>query len=434
MIQFNKYCMYRREHFGGLMCNGNAFIFFITENALEKMEKGEIDEELRQYLINIDMLPGKKNPVDASNIQLRQFEFDDEYTYLSAPITAGIEVTHACNMNCPHCAFAGGHKYPDELTTEEIMRLYDEWADMKVFKVIISGGEPFMREDMIDILNYGDEVGLQQFVLTNASLITEENLPEIPKSIKYGVSLDGFEENHDRIRGKGSFKKTMQVLEAFLEEGRKFGINFTLSQINKGDAENLISYWLNRGVKMSLDPVLPFGRSSEHRKELWLTEEDAQDFVRIRQLKIRRVKTRDREIYGGPHPLHVDDMAELFHRAFLACEGARTDVWVRFDGNVYPCANTAALEEFCMGNLRDATFKEIWETGEGGTEFRRIIKDSFTNCSTCDVEDVCNFRCAALSYSMYGDFCVCGASDFIRKVLRIAKKMKITDPIFVEGN
>lgn len=432
MIQLNKYCTYRREHFGGLMVNANAFVFFINGRALESLEKGQTDETLRQYLVNIDMLPGEKKPLETSDIQLENFEFDEDCLYLSAPITAGIEVTHACNMNCSHCAFSGGTRAPNEMSTEEIMELFEEWADMRVFKVILSGGEPFLREDLPDILNYGDELGLQQYVLTNASLITEEKLKQIPKSVRYGVSLDGFEMNHDKIRGEGSFRKTMHVLEMLLREGRKFAVNFTLSQINKEDAEGLMRYWLDRGVKMSLDPVLPFGRSSDQREKLWLTAEDAELFVRIRQLKIQRIKAQDRKKYGGPHPLHVDDMAELFHRAFLSCEGARTDVWVRFDGNVYPCADTAALGEFCMGNLREKSFGKIWVESETGKRFRFITKDSFTGCKMCDLSDVCNFRCAALSYSMHGDFSVCGSSDFIKQVLRIAKDMRITDPIFIE--
>ena len=416
------------------MTNADALIFFINEKTLQSIEKGDIDEPLMQYLTNVGMIPGEKKSMDYTPFQLKAFEFDDECTHLSAPLTAGIEITHACNLNCPHCLFAGGKKYPDELTTEEIKALYDEWADMKVFKVNISGGEPFMREDIVEILNYGDEVGLQQYVVTNATLITEDNFQLIPRSIKYGVSLDGFEENHDKIRGKGSFARTTKVIEMFLREGIKFGINFTLSQMNKEDAERLMAYWLNKGVKMSLDPVLPFGRSFDHQKQLYLRKEDADDFIRIREFKIHHVKSQNRETYGGPHPLHVDDMAELFHRAFLACEGARTDVWIRFDGNVYPCADIAALEKFCMGNLRDASFKEIWDNGKGGTAFRQIMKDSFSKCKTCDVEDVCNFRCAALSYSMFNDFCVCGASDFIKEVLRIAQKKKITDSIFSEEN
>ncbi|MBU7036336.1 MAG: radical SAM protein [Theionarchaea archaeon] len=434
MIEFNKYCACRREHFGGLMINADASMFFINEKTLQRIEKGDIDDPLMQYLTNAGMIPGEKKSMDYTPFQLKAFEFDDGCTHLSAPITACIEVTHACNLNCPHCLFAAGKKHPDELTTEEIKALYDEWADMKVFKVNISGGEPFMREDIVEILNYGDEVGLQQYVVTNATLVTEDDFQVLPRSVRYGVSLDGFEESHDKIRGKGSFARTTEVLEMFLREETKFGINFTLSQINKGEAERLMAHWLNRGIKVSLNPVLPFGRSSEHQKQLWLRKEDAHDFIRIRELKIRRVKSRDRKLYGGPHPLHVDDMPELFQKAFLACEGSRTDVWVRFDGNVYPCADTAALEEFCMGNLRDTSFKEIWENGKGGTAFRQITKDSFSECKTCDVEDVCNFRCAALSHSMFNDFCVCGASDFIKEVLRIARKKKITDRIFFEGN
>ncbi|MBU7041533.1 MAG: radical SAM protein [Theionarchaea archaeon] len=416
------------------MINADASIFFINEETLQSIEKGDTDEPLMQYLTNVGMIPGEKKSMDCTPFQLKAFEFDGECTHLSAPITTCIEVTHACNLNCPHCLFAAGKKHPDELTTEEIKALYDEWADMKVFKVNISGGEPFMREDIVEILNYGNEVGLQQYVITNATLITEDIFQLIPRNIKFGVSLDGFQETHDRIRGKGSFARTAEVVEMFLREGTKFGINVTMCQINKGEAERLMTHWLDRGIKVSLSPVLPFGRSSEHQKQLWLRKEDADDFIRMRELKIRRVKSRDRNLYGGPHPLHVDDMPELFQRAFLACEGARTDVWVRFDGNVYPCADTAALEEFCMGNLRDESFKEIWENGRGGTAFRQITKDSFSECKTCDVEDVCNFRCAALSYSMFNDFCVCGASDFIKEVLRIARKKKITDHIFSEGN
>jgi radical SAM protein with 4Fe4S-binding SPASM domain len=413
------------------MKNDKSELFFINEQTLENLENEDIDDDLMQYLINTGMIPGEKKPVDASQFQLEYFEFDPDCTHLSAPIVAGIEVTHACNLNCLHCSVKGGERLPNELTTGQIMRLYDEWADMRVFKVTVSGGEPLLREDILEILAYGDELNLRQFLLNNGSLMTEEIADQIPQSVRFGISIDGHEKTHDSIRGRGAYRKAAQAIELLKRKGRRVGIDITMSKINVDEVADVTLHWLQRGVRVTLNPAEPFGRGCEH-KEILLTEEDAEQFIEARKLKIQWYKTLNREKYGGSHPLSVDDLGELFHRAFLSCQGAKLDTWVRYDGNVYPCASTSALGAFCMGNLRDTSFREMWEKSENAEKFRSIKKDSFSNCSTCNVTDVCNFRCPPLSHVLHGDFTVCGSSKFMKRVLKIAKEQRLTDIIYRE--
>jgi MoaA/NifB/PqqE/SkfB family radical SAM enzyme len=93
---------------------------------------------------------------------------------LSAPVNVTWEVTFKCNLSCVHCLSDSGPKRQGELTTEECLRVIDDLSDLKVFQFNIGGGEPFMRPDFLDIMDYAHEKGMVTCISTNGTLIDEE--------------------------------------------------------------------------------------------------------------------------------------------------------------------------------------------------------------------------------------------------------------------
>lgn len=124
------------------------------------------------------------------------------------------EITNTCNYYCSYCIFSSeAKKYEDELTTDEVKRTIKDLKENNFTYIKFTGGEPFTRKDMTEILKYASELGFDMDISTNASLITDEIAKEL-KNIKFPmvhVSLDGHDkETHEYVRGKNTFERTLK--------------------------------------------------------------------------------------------------------------------------------------------------------------------------------------------------------------------------------
>ncbi len=180
------------------------------------------------------------------------------------------ELTQACNLSCIHCrADSKPNRHPDELTTKEgknllkNIRKFDEEQ-----LVVLSGGDPMMREDTLNLIEYGTDIGLK---ITMTPSGTSSLTPEIIKDLKnYGLrrmalSIDGAtEESHDRFRQqKGSFNQTIKAAKKVKDIGLPLQINTTICKETVQDIKKI------RKLVSELDPVLwsvfflvPIGRGS----------------------------------------------------------------------------------------------------------------------------------------------------------------------------
>src|ERR1700744_4834563 len=127
---------------------------------------------------------------------------------LDAPICLTWELTYACNLACVHCLSSSGGRDPRELTTEECRRVVDELQRMQVFYVNIGGGEPTVRRDFWELLEYATTHDVGVKFSTNGSRITTERARTLAANnyVDVQVSLDGASATvNDAVRGAGSY-------------------------------------------------------------------------------------------------------------------------------------------------------------------------------------------------------------------------------------
>src|SRR5450432_3407097 len=141
----------------------------------------------------------------------RVVEHRDVRGAFGAPLVCHLGVTLACNFACNHCYSSSGRRAKDELTLNEIQTLIDQLALAGCVKLVLGGGEPFLRKELAEIVAYADSRGVDCFVHTNASLVRREVLEQLAQSppAALAVSLDGPDAgSNDLIRGEGAFDKT----------------------------------------------------------------------------------------------------------------------------------------------------------------------------------------------------------------------------------
>ena len=312
---------------------------------------------------------------------------------LSAPVNVTWEVTYACNLRCIHCLSDSGPKRKGELSTEECFQVIDALAAMKVFQFNIGGGEPFIRDDFIDLLGYSHKKGLVTCVSTNGTVLDNSIAKRLSamNMLYLQVSLDGAdEETNDRIRGKGTYKKVLNAIEALTANKVKFSINTVLTRTNFEQLETLRDMAGEYGAELRVSRFRPSGRGKSSKADLGPTTEQLEYFAEWLE-KHDLVKT------GDSFFCLTSDHRR--HKGLDMCGAAKMTCCVSPNGNVYPCA---FLQEqpFVSGNVREESFKDIWDNSPVLNQFRNI---NVKSCVDCYRFDVCRGGCPAMAYHTYND-------------------------------
>ena len=324
------------------------------------------------------------------------------------------ELTRGCNLACIHCrASAERGRYPGELSTEECLRVMDEIASFSKPVIILTGGEPLLRPDIVDLARYGSGKGFRMVMATNGTLITEEIVKEMKASgiQRISVSLDGPNaEFHDAFRKvKGAFEGSLRGIEMAKKLGLEFQINTTITQGNLHLIAEIMHLAVALGaVAHHIFLLVPTGRG----KELKDQEITALDYEKILhwfydqrdnvplQLKAtcaphyyrilrQRAKKEGKKITPKEHGL--DAMTR-------GCLGGISFCFISHVGQVQPCGY---LEVNC-GNVREKPFRDIWNSSEVFQKLRDI--DSYQGkCGRCEFRKVCG-GCRARAYETSGDF------------------------------
>lgn len=344
----------------------------------------------------------------------------------ASPFLVVWNYTNACNLKCLHCYQSAGAALTSELTTEEAKHVIDEFLDSGVVAVAFSGGEPLLRGDLLEVASRGKEGGLFVSVATNGTLLTREKCRGMRGIIDYvEVSLDGFEETHDRFRGiPGIWKRTCEGIRNAVEEGLDTCVAITATHWNLREIPPLIDFVREElGVRrVMVFNYVPVGRGKE------IVEEDLSPEERwelLHHLYERMVSTgffclstapqlsvvslqmveEGRGEGLGPVPTHFASQGTLKALRgrtrsladFLGgCGAGRLYCGLQPDGEVLPCV----FMPIPLGNLREKRLKEIWESSEVLWKLRD--RDGLQGCGSCQYRYVCG-GCRARAYGYFGD-------------------------------
>src|ERR1700712_2180633 len=171
-----------------------------------------------------------RTPAPASADTPKPGRLVDLFEYgLDSPICLTWELTYACNLSCSHCLSSSGRRDPRELTTEEAKGVIDEFERMQVFYVNIGGGEPTIRPDFWELVDYASEHHVGVKFSTNGVKISPEIAQRLVNSdyVDVQISLDGATADvNDHVRGPGSYDTAMRAMQNLFDAGFE---NFKIS-------------------------------------------------------------------------------------------------------------------------------------------------------------------------------------------------------------
>jgi len=319
-------------------------------------------------------------------------------------------ITRACNLRCVHCYNDSGNgRAEDELSTKEAKQVLEDLAEFGVPSVLFSGGEPLLRKDLFELMDYARRLRLRTVISTNGTVITEDVARDMQGvGVSYvGISLDGVGVMNDRFRGvEGAFDKAVEGIRNCQSAGVRIGLRLTLTQRNIEDLEALFGFFARENIERAcFYHLVASGRGGNISNED-LTHAQTRRAVEMILAKTKGFKESGRRTDILTVDNHVDGVFVFLKLAEEAPQRAASAwkllTWngggmyssgvgigcIDFHGKVHP---DQFWWHYDLGDVRERPFSRIWmDTSEpllrGLKDRRRHIKG---RCRLCRFFDAC---------------------------------------------
>ncbi len=311
---------------------------------------------------------------------------------LDAPICLTWELTYACNLACVHCLSSSGRRDPGELSTEECKAVIDEFERMQIFYVNIGGGEPTIRADFWELVEYATDHHVGVKFSTNGSRITEPVADRLAGSdyVDVQISLDGATaEVNDEVRGAGSYDTAVTAMERLARAGFVgFKLSVVVTRQNVGQLDEFKALADRYGAQLRLTRLRPSGRGADVWDELHPTAPQ-------QRALFEWLLAHGEDVLTGDSFFHLAGYGESLPGLNL-CGAGRVVCLVDPVGDVYACP-FAIHDQFLAGNVRSpGGFTQVWRYSDLFTELRR--PQSAGACGSCGHYDSCRGGCMAAKF------------------------------------
>ena len=314
-------------------------------------------------------------------------------------------LTERCNLHCRHCYQRVVVPEMDcaEIcqAIDDIKSTFDSWVTEHKMAVSPSfhftGGEPLLRNDLMDILEYVRDYGYATALMSNGTLITDDAARQLRQvQVKeVQVSIDGLEAVHDAIRGRGSFQRALRGIEKLLAQGIDTSINFTLSRLNIGEVDGLVRLAEERGIgSVTFSRLVSCGRGSALGSEMLTPPELAAFYSRV-----PGYQAGSKVVFASRDPLLTvagltDEVADV-EFPVGGCAAGVFGITIAADGSIMPCRRM----DLSIGNIRESSLREVWADSPVLWSLRN--RDEYDgSCRSCYYWPVCRgCRAIALAFA-----------------------------------
>ena len=331
--------------------------------------------------------------------------------YSPYPLLVDVCVTNRCNLSCSYCSAETGPfaSKKGEMSVEKLDSIFRELNLMGVPRVGVTGGEPFIRDDILDILKAFDKYLFAKVLNTNGNLITDSVAKELSKLHldRICVTVDGScSKVHDSQRGKGSFKKAIEGIKNLQRYNLPVSTLFTLGRHNVDDLINTIRLNDMLRIKyMSVMIICPTGRANDGSiladKKHWypvfldLTERLSRGEFKV---KFKIVPPNESDVFWTHYfPLafynRLDLLESVWHQSLnfnsnkkreISCQAGVRACSINHKGDVYGCDLMNGIDELVAGNVKEKSFYEIWHNSSIFHKLRNITFDDISGkCAGC---------------------------------------------------
>jgi MoaA/NifB/PqqE/SkfB family radical SAM enzyme len=308
---------------------------------------------------------------------------------LLAPEHVYFSLTNRCNLQCKMCdIYKSFGRKEDELTTFQIKDIICQIKDMGIKHLIFSGGEPLLRDDLIEIIEFATAKGISSVDIISNGTLFEDNI--IQDLIQAGlnhitVSLDGIGEVNDQIRGKGVFEKAVANIdrinyykEKYRSKSPTVGINFTIMDNNIDEIIPVIKFARDKGCNILVLQPLLFNNTKmfeKKRNSLWPKEKNISKLREVLE-EVKKLKYNLNDFFVYTDTSILDALPRYFKGKRMPphfkCYEAIKRIVITCDGKVWSCVGI-------YGDLKQEKLEEIWFSKEA-YKIRQKVKECRQHC------------------------------------------------------
>lgn len=304
------------------------------------------------------------------------------------PFQVTIELLNNCNFRCVHC-YLPNHMSAG-ISYDKICDVFRQLRDLGTFRVNLTGGELFVRSDILEIVREARRLGFSVSLLSNASLITDEIAKQLSELHINTFSTTVFSLNkeiNDKITSvDDSLEKVLSGVKSLLKFHVPVQIKTPLMEINKFAYRDLKPYCKEIGASYQASPIiLPKSDGDMTPTQYRISESDLEIIMEELDESINLLNKKDEG---------------------LPCPSIRNTMSIDCYGDVFPCNSFY----FKVGNIYERTIFDIWNFSEGYKVLNAIHNRDLPKCQKCDLKQFCE-RCPGKALLEDGDLCGCSSLD-----------------------
>lgn len=339
---------------------------------------------------------------------------------MRSPRTVRLEISSKCNLRCLYCYYFDNHAVDyTNLPTEQWLQFFVELGSMAVMDVSLGGGEPFLRPDLIDLIEGIIQNKMRFSILSNGTLINDHIAEYIAGTRRCNyvqVSVDGASPKvHDSCRGKGSFVKAIEGIKTLQRHDVPVVVRVTLHHHNVHDIANVASFLLDElGLSVfSTNSAGYLGACRKNAGEVLLTNADKQvamsDLLILSQKYPGRITALAGPLFEAKYWREMEVARLNNDPAFpkgghlTACGCPFGEISVRADGMIIPCT---MLAHMVLGRINSDSLQDVWLNNPELNRLRmrqNIPLNEFDFCRDCDYMPYCTGNCPGAAFTLTGD-------------------------------
>lgn len=383
------------------------------------MNKRNSEQIVEKYLLKV-FGPDNKPQNALSNFSNQVLsKITCNLNYLHAhPLVVQWGIASECNLRCIHCFYAEkqiNYDKSNDLSTQQALKLIDDFDEMNIYSINLTGGEIFTRKDIFEIINKIKSKNMILYIQTNGTLIDKKIAKQLWELLVPGVdivqvSLESVNKNtNEMIRGKGSYHKAIQSIKNLVSNNILTYVNCTATSLNIEGIPDLYRMTSELGVrnfsvnKFKCPDMTQEYLNTEFEKRLQIVEklfdiENETTHLEISLLKIYELISKK---VGLEFIEKILETTIDYNGKNIACQ-KHDRLYIKGNGNVYACAASEQYDndDFCMGNIKDKSLIDIWNNRHHNILFHEKLYDNFP-CKNCKYFTLCMGGCAIEAIKKY---------------------------------
>ncbi|MGF1614338.1 MAG: heme d1 biosynthesis radical SAM protein NirJ [Gammaproteobacteria bacterium] len=327
-----------------------------------------------------------------------------------------------CNLTCRHCySVSADRDFPGELGEHEIDAVMEDLRQFGVSVLVLSGGEPLLRPDLLRISQRAKAMGFYVGLSSNGTLIDEANIDAIA-AVNYdyvGISIDGMRNTHDRFRRQaGAFEAARRGIRLCRERGIKVGLRFTLTEDNAAELPEVLAFMhAHGGDKFYLSHLNYAGRGHRHRNADAVHQTTRQAMDGLFEHCWQQVKSQQPGEYvtgnndaDGVYLLHwvqrrFPDKVDHLYRKLVAWGGNASGINIANIDNLGHVHPDTFWGHHSLGNVRERPFSAIWQDRSDPlmAGLNRSPRPVQGRCARCQYLNICGGNTRVRAYQLTGN-------------------------------